>query len=51
MERAKTLLAYYKGEISLEDIKSAGEKLKAEAERRTAVLERLKNLTKEVKDE
>ena len=33
VERAKTLLAYYKGEISLEDIKSAGERFKAEAER------------------
>jgi hypothetical protein len=34
VERAKTLLAYYKGEISLEDIKSAGAKYQAEAERR-----------------
>ena len=35
VERAKTLLAYYKGEISLEDIKSAGARYQAEAERRT----------------
>lgn len=34
VERAKTLLAYYKGEISLEDIKSAGAKYQAEQERR-----------------
>jgi len=34
VERAKTLLAYYKGEISLEDIKSAGARYQAEAERR-----------------
>lgn len=34
VERAKTLLAYYKGEISLEDIKSAGARYRAEAERR-----------------
>lgn len=30
VERAKALLAYYKGEISLEDIKSAGAKYQAE---------------------
>jgi len=30
VERAKTLLAYYKGEISLDDIKSAGAKYQAE---------------------
>ncbi len=34
VERAKTLLAYYKGEISLEDIKSAGERYRAEAQQR-----------------
>lgn len=34
VERAKTLLAYYKGEISLEDIKSAGARYREEAERR-----------------
>ena len=34
VERAKTVLAYYKGEISLEDIKSAGARYQAEAERR-----------------
>lgn len=34
VERAKTLLAYYKGEISLEDIKSAGERYRAELERK-----------------
>jgi len=34
VERAKTLLAYYKGEISLEDIKSAGARYQAEAEQR-----------------
>ncbi len=33
VERAKTLLAYYKGEISLEEIKSAGAKYQAELER------------------
>ena len=33
VERAKTLLAYYKGEISLEDIKSAGVRYQAERER------------------
>ena len=34
MERAKTLLAYYKGEISLEEIKSATAKYQAEMEQR-----------------
>ncbi len=34
VERAKTLLAYYKGEISLEEIRSAGAKYQAEQERR-----------------
>ena len=33
VERAKTLLAYYRGEISLEDIKSVGVKYRAELER------------------
>jgi len=33
VERAKTLLAYYKGEISLEQIKSAGERYQAELQR------------------
>lgn len=33
VERAKTLLAYYKGEISLEQIKSAGEKFQAQMQR------------------
>ncbi len=35
VERAKTLLAYYKGEISLEEIKSAGARYQAELERRS----------------
>jgi len=34
VERAKTLLAYYKGEISLDEIKSAGARYQAELERR-----------------
>ena len=33
VERAKTLLAYYRGEISLEEIKSAGVRYRAELER------------------
>ena len=33
VERAKTLLAYYKGEISLDEIKSAGVRYQAELER------------------
>lgn len=33
VERAKALLAYYKGEISLEEIKSAGARYQAELER------------------
>jgi len=33
VERAKTLLAYYRGEISLEQIRSAGAKYQAELER------------------
>lgn len=32
VERAKALLAYYKGEISLDDIKSAGERYQTESE-------------------
>ena len=35
VERAKTLLAYYKGEISLEDIKAAGAKYQTEVRRRS----------------
>jgi len=34
VERAKTLLAYYRGEISLEEIKSAGARYQAELQRR-----------------
>lgn len=34
VERAKTLLAYYRGEISLDEIKSAGARYQAELERR-----------------
>lgn len=33
VERAKTLLAYYRGEISIEEIKSAGAKYRADLER------------------
>lgn len=36
VERAKTLLAYYKGEISLEEIKSAGERYQEKLQHRTS---------------
>lgn len=39
VERAKTLLAYYKGEISLEDIKSAGAKYQAKLQQRVHIEE------------
>jgi len=39
VERAKTLLAYYRGEISLEDIKSAGAKYQAKLQQRVHIEE------------
>lgn len=42
VERAKTLLAYYKGEISLDDIRLAGAKYQEEQKRRQSKAEALK---------